>query len=344
MATIKDVAGLAGVSISTVSHVVNGTRFVSEEATIKVRDAIATLDYIPSALARSLKTSKTKTVGMLTSSNANPFFAEVIQGVEATCYSLGYHLVLCNSGMSEQSGLKKQAAYLQTLSEKRVDGLLVMSAYSSELFFQLLEQQPFPLVVLDCNTSLRNADIIMDDPDLGGYEATRYLIEQGHRAIGCISGPNLLSPSEERLNGYRRALYEFGISVNPQWIIEGALTAESGYQAACQLMTLSTRPSALFCGNDLMAMGAISALQSNGLTVPDDVSIVGYDDIELAAYTSPPLTSIAQPKRKLGVMAAKTLIQRIENPDTPPAIKTLKSTLVVRHSVKDLRESYAKSA
>ncbi|WP_067516733.1 LacI family DNA-binding transcriptional regulator [Endozoicomonas ascidiicola] len=334
MTTIKDVAKLAGVSISTVSHVLNSTRFVSEEVAMKVKRAIDELEYKPSALARSLKTSKTKTLGMLTSSNANPFFAEVIHGVEATCYELGYHLVLCNFGQDDQPDIKKQASYLTTLAEKRVDGLLIMSAHSSDQFFRTLEELTVPLVILDCHAPVKNADIIMDYPELGGYEATRYLIEQGHRKIGCISGPQTLSPSCDRLAGFHRALHEASIPANPHWTIEGSLTAKSGYQVIEQLIQQDSLPTALFAGNDLMAIGAISALQNKGLRVPEDISIVGYDNIELAAYTSPPLTTIDQPKWEMGALAAKTLIHRLENEKTISEIKTFKSTLVVRKSVK----------
>lgn len=335
MATIKDVAKLAQVSISTVSHVLNETWFVSEETARKVREALAALGYKPSAVARSLKTNKTHTIGMLTASNANPFFAEVIHGVEATCYKRGYHLVLCNSGCDDQaSDLKKQTSYLKTLEEKRIDGLLVMSAHSDPAFFTLLENQSqWPMVNLDCHAGSGRADVIMDYPELGGYEATRYLIDQGHIEIGCISGPRKLSPSSERLAGYHRALDEAGIPVRNHWVVEGRLTADSGYQAACQFLNQEERPSALFVGNDLMAMGAMCALQSHGLRVPDDVSVIGYDDIELAAFTSPPLTTIHQPKAELGQLAANTLIDRIENPGIEPAVKTLRSTLVERQSV-----------
>ena len=331
MSTIKDVARHAGVSISTVSHVLNETRFVSEDRATKVHDAVRALDYKPSAVARSLKTNRTHTIGMLTASNANPFFAEVIHGVEASCYERGYHLVLCNS----DDDLDKQASYLKTLEEKRIDGLLVMSAHSQPAFFDLLRDRcQWPLVVLDCQAPGLEADIIMEDPEQGGYEATRYLLEQGHQSVGCISGPGDLSPSCQRLAGYYRALEDVNIPVKDGWVVEGRLTAESGYQAATGMLDNGEPPSALFVGNDIMAMGVICALQTRGYRVPDDVSVIGYDDIELAAYTSPPLTTIHQPKGELGRLAADTLIDRIENPQRQRVVRTLRSTLVERQSVK----------
>ncbi len=340
MATIKDVARRACVSISTVSHVLNGTRFVSEDTTQQVQQAVKDLNYKPSALARSLKTNRTNTIGMLTGSNTNPFFAEVIHGVEACCYERGYHLVLCNSG----DDLNKQASYLQTLEEKRIDGLLVMSANSDPAFFDLLrdrqsDRRVRPLVVLDCHEPNLEADIIMEDPEQGGYEATRYLLAHGHTAIGCISGPKGISPSSGRLAGYGRAMAEAGRRVDNNWLLEGELTAESGYQQAVKLLNHGKLPTALFIGNDLMAMGVMCAIQERGFKIPQDISVIGYDNIELAAYTFPPLTTINQPKSELGRLAANTLIDRIENPAIKPEVRTLRSTLVERQSVRPVSKN-----
>ena len=337
MATIKDVARLAQVSISTVSHVLNGTRFVSEDTKEKVNSAVEALGYKPSALARGLKTNKTHSIGMLTGSNANPFFAEVIHGVEACCYERGYHLVLCNS----EDDLEKQASYLKTLEEKQVDGMMIMSSHSDPAFFDLLrrkqEQKDYcPMVILDSHPSGLNADIITEDPINGAYQATRHLISKGHKDIACICGPFTYSPSSERLEGFKMAMHEANLSTPEQWFIEGELTAKSGYDAVVNLLRQSKHPSALFVGNDLMAIGAICALQTKGLKVPEDVSVIGYDNIDLSAYTSPPLTTINQPKAELGRLAANTLIDRIENKVKTTTVKVLKSELIERKSIKDI--------
>ena len=331
MATIKDVARQAGVSISTVSHVINGTRFVSDAATEKVNTAVANLGYKPSAVARSLKTNRTRTIGMLTASNTNPFFAEVIHGVEAICHQQGYHLILCNSGNDSE----KKLSNLQALQEKRVDGLLIMTSHSEPEFFQQLEEHcDIPMAILDCQSPDIEADVIMEAPEQGGYQATRHLIEQGFKNIACISGPQSLSPSNSRFIGFQSAMKEAGLPINPDWVIQGELTAESGYAAACKLLSLENKPDALFAGNDLMAMGAISAIQSHGYGVPSDISVIGYDDIEIAAFTSPPLTTMHQPKSKIGQLAAEVLIGRIENPNRPSTVITLPPTLIERSSVK----------
>jgi DNA-binding LacI/PurR family transcriptional regulator len=214
-----------------------------------------------------------------------------------------------------------------------------MSAHSDPDFFEMLRERcQWPLVILDCQAPSLDADVIMEDPEQSGYEATRYLLNNGHESVACISGPANLSPSSQRLAGYHRALEESGIPAGNGWVIEGRLTAESGFEAANRLLddlkSGDEPPTALFVGNDLMAMGVICALQTRGYRIPDDISVVGYDDIELASFTSPPLTTIHQPKGELGRLAADTLIKRIENPELKPEIRTLRSTLVERQSVK----------
>lgn len=337
MTTIKDVARQAGVSISTVSHVLNGTRFVSEVTCRKVNEAVQDFNYKPSAVARSLKTSKTYIIGMLTSTTTNPFFAEVIHGVEMACYQRGYHLVLCNA----DGNLEKQASYLKNLEAMQIDGLLVMATQNdAALFDSLRDYCPWPLVILDGQAPCLEADVVMEDAEQGGYEATCYLIDHGHESIACISGPMHLSPSRKRLTGYYRALEERGIPKEKSLVVEGQLTAESGFDTASQLLDStpggSALPAAWFVGNDLMAIGAIACLRARGYRVPEDISIMGYDDIELSAYTLPPLTTFNQPKRELGRLAADALISRINNPGAPYQLLMLQSTLVTRQSVKSV--------
>lgn len=348
MATIKDVAKAAGVSISTVSHVINGTRFVSESVTQNVYQAIETLQYRPSALARSMKSQKTRTVGMLCDSNANPFFAEVIQAVESTCYQHGYHLVLCNTGSegasSRVSCPRKQTEYLNTLAEKRVDGLLIMSAQRNAAFYDHVEKLQLPVVVLDGDAAMGYADLVRDDAEHGGYLAAEHLLSQGHRKIGCITGPAQSPTSTGRFLGFQQALLQAGISINSQWVEQGDLCAESGYQAAKSLLKNTDRPTALFVANDVMAMGAIRALHEMGVSVPEHISVVGYDNIELSKYITPALTTIDQPKRQIGELAVRTLIQRIESPGQKPSIHQFQSQIIVRQSVKDIRKVHENSA
>ncbi|CZF85685.1 HTH-type transcriptional repressor PurR [Grimontia marina] len=333
MATIKDVARLAGVSTTTVSHVINKTRFVAENTTKKVWAAVDELNYAPSAVARSLKCNSTRTIGMLVTKSTNPFFAEVVHGVEEYCYKEGYTLILCNT----EGNLSKQRDYLRMLAEKRVDGLLVMCSDLNEELLSLLEKkQDLPMVVMDWGTEHINTDCIQDNAELGGYIATKHFIENGHTKIGCISGQMDKLTCRERLDGFRKALEEAGLTYNPDWIVEADFECDSAEEAANKLVALEERPTAIFCFNDIMALAAISTFRQAGLDVPNDISIIGYDNIDLAGFFSPPLTTIHQPKNRLGKTAIKLLMERLANKENQQQIFEMQPELIVRRSVKNL--------
>ncbi|MFD2176827.1 HTH-type transcriptional repressor PurR [Veronia pacifica] len=334
MATIKDVARMAGVSTTTVSHVINKTRFVAESTTKKVWNAVDELNYAPSAVARSLKCNTTRTIGMLVTKSTNPFFAEVVHGVEEYCYNEGYTLILCNT----EGNLTKQRDYLRMLAEKRVDGLLVMcSDLTDELMGLLEKKKPLPMVVMDWGTEhVSEADCIQDNAEMGGYLATKHLVENGHKHIGCISGQMDKLTCSERLNGFRKALEEADIEVNPEWLVEADFECDAAVDAAKQILSLSERPTALFCFNDIMALATISTLQEAGVRVPEDISVIGYDNIDLAGFFSPPLTTVHQPKKRLGKTAIKLLLNRIADKENEQQIFEMHPELVVRQSVRDL--------
>lgn len=330
MATIKDVARLAGVSTTTVSHVINHTRFVAEATTLKVQNAIEQLNYAPSAAARSLKCNTTQTIGMLVTKSTNPFFAEVVHGVEAYCYENGYTLILCNT----EGDLTKQQDYLRMLAEKRVDGLLVMCSDLNDRLLALLERyHEVPMVVMDWAPNNSTPDRLQDNAEQGGYIATKYLIEQGHSDIGCLTGQKDKHTCQQRLNGFRHAMNEAKLPVREEWLMEGDFECDSAVQAAHHLLSLSHRPTAMFCFNDIMAMALISTLSQNGVRVPQDMSVIGYDNIELANYFSPPLTTVHQPKRRLGHTAVRILLERMKNGDRAPMTFEMHPEMVIRHSV-----------
>jgi LacI family transcriptional regulator len=328
MVTIKDIALHAGVSITTVSHVVNGTRFVSETARARVNDAITALKYVPSALARSLKNNRTHTIGMMIPNCSNPFFAELIRGIEDTCFAADFNVILCNS----DDDANKQRKYIRVLTEKQVDGLIIFSSGGDTELSQLLREIEMPRILLDREVEQVSADLVEVDHEAGAWIATRHLIDLGHKRIACITGPLDLAPARQRLNGYRRAIAEAGLPITPMWEIDGGFTSEMGYSAMQRLLVLSQKPSAVFASNDLMAIGAICAGTAHGLRVPEDVSVVGFDDIALAAYSSPPLTTVVQPKHQLGAMAASFLIERIAHPDRPLRREILQPKLSLRKS------------
>ena len=333
MATIKDVARMAGVSTTTVSHVINKTRFVAEATQKKVLAAVEELNYAPSAVARSLKCNTTRTIGMLVTKSTNPFFAEVVHGVEEYCYGEGYTLILCNT----EGNLEKQRDYLRMLAEKRVDGLLVMCSDLDEKLLGLLERQKdTPMVIMDWGPESPHTDKIQDNAELGGYVATKYFIEHGHKKIGCLTGHSEKSTCRERLNGFKKAMNEANLPVNEEWILEGDFECESAVEAANKFIAMEDRPTAIFCFNDIMAMALISTFEQAGLHVPDDISIIGYDNIDLAPYFSPPLTTIHQPKRRLGKTAIEILMARVKDKDHEHRVFEMAPELVVRKSVKDL--------
>ncbi|EFH74214.1 substrate-binding domain-containing protein [Vibrio cholerae] len=333
MATMKDIARLAGVSTSTVSHVINKSRFVSDEIAERVNNAAQQLNYAPSALARSLKMNRTKTIGMLVTTSTNPFFGEVVKGVERSCYHQGYNLILCNTEGDNQ----RMKASINTLLQKRVDGLLLMCSTLEGERLDVFDRYPdIPIVVMDWGPILFASDKIQDNSLQGGYMAAKHLIESGHKEIGCITGPLIRHQAQMRYEGYKRALAEAGIAINPDWIVESDFECEGGYQAFEKLYQRGKLPSALFVSNDMMAMGVIQAASQRGLRVPDDLSLIGYDDVHIAKFMTPALTTIHQPKYRLGKAAVDTLLYRLENPDTTAQVVQLEPTLVVRNSVRKL--------
>lgn len=307
MANIKDVAQQAGVSVTTVSHVVNGTRFVSDSARQRVETAVRELGYVPSAVARSLKHNSTRTFGMLIPNNSNPYFAEIIRGVEDRCFAAGYNVILCNSN----DDAERQAAYLRVLAEKRIDGLIFVATGSDAVVRATLGRLEMPMVLLDREVADVDGDLVEVNHVLGSEMATRHLLALGHPRVACISGPPGLSPSSQRRAGWKQALEEAGVERTESDLARGDFTARGGYLAMQQLLKRKPRPTAVFACNDLMAFGALAAAREAGIAVPGQLSIVGFDDIDLAGFSAPPLTTVAQPKLQIGTLAAELLLERV---------------------------------
>ena len=326
---MKDVARLAGVSTSTVSHVINKDRFVSEAITLKVDEAIKSLNYAPSALARSLKLNQTHTIGMLITASTNPFYSELVRGVERSCFERGYSLVLCNTEGDEQ----RMNRNLETLMQKRVDGLLLLCTETHQPSQEIMQRYPsIPTVMMDWAPFDGDSDLIQDNSLLGGDMATQYLIDKGYRRIACIAGPLDKTPSRLRLEGYQLAMARAGIAVEDGFIITSDFEFSGGLKAMQALLALPALPQAVFVGNDAMAVGVYQALYQAGLRVPQDIAVVGYDDIELARYMTPPLTTVHQPKDELGELAIDVLIHRMANPAQAQQRVQLTPELIVRGS------------
>ena len=336
MATIKDVAKHAGVSTTTVSHVINKTRFVAEDTTKAVWDAVKALNYSPSAVARSLKVNTTKSIGMIITTSESPYFAEVVLAVEEQCYRQGYSLFLCNT----QNEPEKIQNHLDMLIKKRVDGILVMCSEYTEKSLALFNGTNVPMVVMDWGVHDGKSDRILDNSVEGGYLATRHLIEKGHKAIGVIAGSLEKTISKLRLEGVTKAMEEANLPINQDWIFDGDFEPEDGFECMNNMFRQKELPTAIFCFSDVQALGAISSITEKGLSVPSDISIIGYDNIHSSRFYAPPLTTIHQSKSRLGRAALDLLLERIQNSEKASEPHTLEfhPELVVRHSVKDLNQ------
>ncbi|MGQ0286026.1 HTH-type transcriptional repressor PurR [Pasteurellaceae bacterium 22721_9_1] len=333
MATIKDVAKMAGVSTTTVSHVINKTRHVAEETKQSVLNAIQQLNYSPSAVARSLKVNTTKSIGMIVTTSESPYFAEIIHAVEEHCYKQGYSLFLCNT----QNDPEKIKNHLEMLAKKRVDGILIMcSEYAQDSLEFFNNFNDVPMVIMDWGIASENNDRIQDNSLIGGYLATKHLIENGHKEIGIIAGELCKTISKNRYQGFEQAMKEANLHINPDWIQEGFFEPEDGYECMNKILNQEKIPSAIFCCNDVMALGAISAIIERGLNVPEDISIIGYDNIHASRFYAPPLTTIHQSKSRLGQQAISLLFERIQIKSTERKVIDTYPELVIRKSVKKL--------
>jgi len=328
MATMKQVAERAGVSISTVSHVINNTRVVSSDVRQRVLGIIDEMRYIPSAVARSLKNDKTNTIGVLVPNSSNPYFAELVRWIEDAAFQLGYNIILCNA----HGGAQKQTAYLRLLMEKRIDGLVLIASGADDEQDLLLSHEAVPIVQLERALPGLDADLILAGQEEGGYQATRHLIELGHTAIACVSGPADLPRTRERVGGFLRAMEEAGLPVPPDRIVHEEFTSAGGHAAFTRLLARPAPPTAVFVTSDLMALGGLCAAGATGVRVPAQLSVVGYDDIAGARYALPPLTTVAPPKRDMARLAIDLLIERIRGGHGPLHSAALPSRLVVRAS------------
>jgi LacI family transcriptional regulator len=326
--TIVDVAQAAGVSTATVSRTLNATGQVAPATRQRISDAIRVLGYRPNSIARSLAVSATRTLAILLPDITNPFFPALVKGVQLCCERRGYTLLLCNTG----GAAPQEERYVDVLIGKRVDGLLLIGFVSGPGLLTELTGRGIGVVVLDREVPLPGVSSVRVDHRAGARAATAHLLELGRRRIAHVTGPADLDVSAHRLQGYRDALAEAGVPFDADLVAEGDFTAEGGHRAVERLLAAGTGLGGLFCGNDVTAIGALSALQVHGLSVPGDVAVVGFDDVSAAAYTVPPLTTVGQPTYEIGRMGAELLIDAIELPDAEPRTVTLQGTLVVRGS------------
>jgi LacI family transcriptional regulator len=303
-ATIYEVARAAGVSTATVSRALNGSGQVAERTRLRVTEAIAALGYQPNNVARSLVLKATHTIAVLLPDITNPFFPALVKGVQLAADEEGYAVLLGHTGGDPA----KEESYFQVLRGQQVDGVLLVGLISAPESLKGLTGHGLPVVTLDRPVNVPGSATVRVDHKAGGRIATEHLLELGHRRIAHISGPKGLSVSQQRLDGYRRALSTHGVSFNDRLVAQGDFSEDGGYRGVQELLRARTRFTALFAANDLSAIGAMTALREHGMNVPDEVSVVGFDDIHVASYTSPKLTTVRQPIYDMGRAAAKLLI------------------------------------
>ncbi len=309
MADIRDVAKLAGVAPITVSRCINNSGYCSEETRARIEAAITKLGFVPNRLASGLRSKRTNTLALVVTDITNPFFTTIARGVEDKASEAGYTVIYCNTDES----VSKEKMYLQMLSERRVDGVLLVPAQSGFDSVAFIKKQEIPIVILDRRISDLHTDIVRCDSEGGAYELTRLLISLGHREIGIINGPRGVSTSEDRLNGFRKALSEAGIEKNTKWEYYGEFTQSSGYELTTKIMAKSQKPTALFATNNFITYGALKALQELKIRVPEEVALVGFDDLPANLITFPFLTVAAQPAYEMGKRAIEILLNNLES-------------------------------
>lgn len=332
--TIRDVAELAGVHPSTVSRVINNDSRISEKTKNKVLLIIKKLGYTPNAIARGLKIKRTYTLGMLIPDITNPFFAEIARGVEDAANANGFNIILCNT----DDKLKKERIYLEILKGKRVDGLILGTAHIKDKSIIELEKKKFPYILLSRNIEGLDKNCVIVDDVAGGIMVTEYLIKLGHRRIAHITGPPTVRAANNRLEGYKFALEKHQIEYHEELVKEGDFRIKGGYQVMKRFLKLAEPPTAIFAANDLLALGAMQAIQREKYHIPEDFCIIGFDDIRLASFVYPPLTTIRQPMLEMGALAVKMLLKIIEEGEFNQRKIVLKSKLIIRESCRKINK------
>lgn len=331
MANMKQIAAKAGVSLGTVSHVLNNSARVREELKKKVLDAVNVLGYQPSELARGLRRDKTNMIGMIIPDVTNPFFPAVVRGAEDVAFANGYRLVLCNTDNDHA----KELAHLQELRTYLPAGLIVIPSTFSDLSTQANSYRKAGSAVICIDRLPRHweGDSVTVANEEGAYQATKYLIRLGHRRLATITGPLHLTNAQQRVAGFRRAVKEAKLSIDPEYVLEATFDRAGGRAKASILLRMLPRPTAIVASNDMIALGALQAIADAGLRCPDDVSVIGFDNLDITELTNPALASVHQPGYQMGATAARMLIDRVRGNDSPFQHAVLQTELKIRGSV-----------
>jgi LacI family transcriptional regulator len=326
--TIMDVAEEAGVSFSTVSRVVNNKSYVKEETRKKVLQAMTRLGYQANLTARSLAGGRSNVIGLLVVDLTTQYLGEIMRGIDDVLAANQYELMLYTTHRRKT----KESAYVNMMARGLADGLLIVLPREPEAYLESLRQREFPHVLID-QYGIDDADISVTAANhQGGYEATKHLIDLGHKRIGIITGWTDMISAQHRLEGYKAALADHGIPLDSELIFEGDFTQACGFNGASQFLNLYEPPTAVFASNDVSAVGVIDAARAHGLSVPDQLSVIGFDDIPMAATLNPQLTTMHQPLQEMGRSATQLLLNLVDNSKEKPTSIVLPTKLILRES------------
>ncbi|MFZ4451244.1 LacI family DNA-binding transcriptional regulator [Salibacterium aidingense] len=329
--TIKDVAKKAGVSISTVSRVLNGYGNVNKETNELVRKAVEEVGYSPNAIARSLRSRSTKTIGLIVNNILNPIYSLMAQAIEDTAREYGYQLLLCNSGANSEY----EKVYLDGLYEKKVDGIIIAPTGQNKEKINSFIKSGIPVIQVDRVIEGLEADAVVTNNRSAAYEMVSRIIENGYKKIALIVGVQTITTGMERMTGYFSALAENNINANSEYIKVGHFDENTGFDAMNELLSLPNPPEAVFVCNNLMAKGAMMAVRENNISIPSQLSFCMFDDPDWAAMNVPSITAVKQPTYEIGTKAAKLLINRVnnQNKEQKPVHEVIDSKIIIRDSM-----------
>jgi LacI family transcriptional regulator/LacI family purine nucleotide synthesis repressor/LacI family repressor for deo operon, udp, cdd, tsx, nupC, and nupG len=334
--TIYDIARKAGVSVATVSRVLTGKSNVNKETKVKIKKIIKDLKYEPNLIARALHDKKTKTIAILVQSLTNPFFVNLCNEIDIYCSKVGYTLFI---GITNND-YKTESKLMNMFEKRQVDGMILLGGRINEINLnkKLIDEivdysKRFPLVLINSNIKIENCYNVKSDENNGFKELIDYVISLNHRLIGLITGQRGLWPTENKIKIFREALYKNNIAVNDDWIISGEYTIESGENSMKEIISKKVFPTVVMCTNDILAIGAINQIIKSGLKCPDDISITGFDDIDISQYYYPGITTVRQNYLQLSKSAVKKITDHIAG-EKKPKEKLIKTNIIIRGSVK----------
>lgn len=326
--TIKDIAKEAEVSIATVSRVLNNKPDVGDNTRAKILKIIEKMNYNPNSIARGLVMQKTHTIGLVIPDISNPFFPQIVRAVEDKAQKLGYSVILFNT----DNHLEREKKAVELFKSKQIDGLIVSFSLGNEEILKSLKKANYPVVQIDRSTLADIYPLVSIDNQKSAYQMVEYLLNKGHKKIAHISGDLNTTTARERLLAYKKALSDYGVELNQNYIVEGDYSQESAYKAMQKILKLKTLPTAVFAANDLSAAGVYKALFDAGLRIPENMAVAGHDDINLASLLKPDLTTMRQPKYEMGERAVTILLKMINNKNIKIEDQILKTELIIRKS------------